>query len=290
MRWIDLHVHSTASDGTTDPEMLPQAVMRQVKEEGKKYDEFWLALTDHDTVAGVKRLKLAARDYPNFHVVPGVEISCNYKEKEIHMLGLYIDEDNEELVQKLEYYREDRKRRNTRILQRFSDIGIEIPEEALKVAEGETPGRPHIARYLMEQGITSSVKEGFDRFLKEGGLCYVDREKPTPEEGIRMIQNAGGMAVLAHPMQYRHLDRTELEELVRSLKEAGLEGIETYYTEFTAEETVFVEDLSRKYGLFTSGGSDYHGQNKPDYHLGSGMGSLTDTMELVFGSMKEVLR
>ena len=282
-KWIDLHTHSTASDGTTPPEQMPQIVLDMIGND--KYNEIWLALTDHDTTAGIGRLLEAAKAYPSFHAIPGVEISCDYNGKEIHMVGLHIDWQDAALTAALSRYRDGRDNRNARILQRFEDIGIHIPPEALPVGEGETPGRPHIARYLMEHRFVASIKEAFDKYLKDGALCYVDREKPSPEEGIALIRNAGGIPVLAHPMQYHFLTRTELEELVRILKEKGLEGIEVYYTEFSEEETAYVEALAEKYDLMKSGGSDYHGQNKPGYQLGYGLGNLRSTMKKISGEL-----
>lgn len=278
-RWIDLHTHSTASDGTTTPERMPQIILNTIK--GDQYDEIWLALTDHDTTAGIERLAKSAKSEPDFHVIPGVEISCDLRGKEIHMLGLQIDYKNSELNAALAYYREEREKRNERILKKFEELGILISPEELPVKDGETPGRPHIARWLFEHGYVESIKEAFDKYLKTGAICYVDRKKPTPEQGIDLITKAGGIAVLAHPMQYEFLTREELEKLIGDLKQKGLKGIETYYTEFSEEETKYVEELAEKFDLWKSGGSDYHGNNKPEYQIGYGLGNLKETMKFI---------
>lgn len=283
MRWVDLHVHSTASDGTTEPEMLLEKVLQSVREHGEegKYDTYLLALTDHDTLAGVERLKHAAEKYPEFEILSGVEISCDYCGKEIHMLGLHVDEHNEMLLNRLAYYREFRKHRNEKILEKLRNLGIPVGLDDIPVKEGEAMGRPHIARYLLEHGYVSSIQEAFDVYLKKGRPCHVKREKPTSEEAIELILHAGGCPVLAHPMQYKKMNRTELDELVKKLKTIGLQGIETYYTEFSQEEVEFVEALSEKYSLIRTGGSDYHGHNKPEVALGYGFGNLNKTMDKI---------
>lgn len=276
MNWIDLHIHSTASDGTTEPEKIPKEILKTVEKHGDmgKYEKYILALTDHDTLAGVRRIKKAVKNDERFQVYSGVEISCDYCGKEIHMLGLNVDEENELLLERLKYYRGFRDRRNEKIIEKFAEQGITIHTEEIVIKEGETMGRPHIARYLMKHGYVSSVKEAFDLYLADGKSCYVKREKATIEEAINLILNAGGYPVLAHPMQYKKFTREELEVFVKELKELGLWGIETYYTDFSEEEIEFVETLSEKYTLKKTGGSDYHGYNKPDIELGYGRGNL----------------
>lgn len=283
MNWIDLHMHSTASDGTTEPECLPGTILETVKKHGEEnlYDRYILALTDHDTLAGVQRLKAAVKNDSRFQVYSGVEISCDYGGKTIHMLGLDVDEDNEMLQERLAYFREFRDHRNEKIVEKFAEIGIQIPLDEIPVKEGESLGRPHIARYLMEHGYVSSIKEAFDLYLANGKRCYVKREKATVKEAVKMILQAGGMPVLAHPMQYKDLTREELEMLVKFLVEQGLQGIETYYTEFSEEEIAFVESLSEKYNLKKTIGSDYHGNNKPAIEPGYGWGNLAQYMNRI---------
>lgn len=283
MDWIDLHVHSTASDGTRNPEQLPEEVLKAVKQQGEegRFTQFILALTDHDTTAGIQRLKAAAEKLDYFRIVSGVEISCDYQGKTIHMLGLGIDEMNYELNERLAYYRDFRDHRNEKIVERFKQMGISLSLESIPIKEGEALGRPHIARELMKLGLVSSIQEAFDQYLGEGKPCFVERERASLQEAIRLIKGAGGSPVLAHPMQYRGFKREELELMISELTAMGLEGIETYYSEYSEEETVYVESLSEKFGLVKTGGSDYHGENKPGCELGYGFGNLGKTMDKI---------
>ena len=293
MKWIDLHIHSTASDGTVAPEAIPKMVLatfashqkqnetekRYIENNIEKNDiEYIIALTDHDTMAGVERCQKAAENIPGFTAISGIEFSCVYGGHSVHMLGLDVDIYNQAFQEKVAYYRNSRDTRNDRMIEKFAALGIQINREEIKVAEGESLGRPHIARYLMDKGIISSINEGFDKYLAEGKPCYADRERPTPAEAVQIILQAGGHPVLAHLTEYKGLTREEMEALVAELKQVGLEGIETYHADFSEEETRFVESLSEKYDLFRTGGSDFHGENKPGLELGYGYGNLGRTM------------
>lgn len=285
--FIDLHIHSTASDGTTAPEDLLDVAAKSVKDGLDAGDlkgipeRMILALTDHDTVSGVPRIQKAAEAYPQATIIPGVEVSTAYGDHEIHILGLNVDPKNPTLNRGLEFYRQGRTRRNRKILRKFDDLGIHIPEEDLGNRPGEAVGRPHIARWLVRQGVVSSIREAFDRYLNVGEICYFDREKISQKKCLAMIRGAGGTAVLAHPMRYEFLGRGDLERLIRKLMNFGLQGLECYYTSHTPEETRYLESLAREYNLIRTGGSDYHGTTKPDHRLGLGKGNLGRTMNRI---------
>lgn len=271
MDFIDLHIHSTASDGTVRPEDIPALA------EPERYERVVLSLTDHDCVSGYAACRRAAEEYPNVTVLAGVEISTDYRGNSVHMLGYGIDPEDPALQEQLKALRNGRDIRNAKILEKLRGIGIAVPEETIHPEEGEAIGRPLIARWLVENGYAKDNADAFARYLGVRGSCYVDRMKYTPKESIRLIRDAGGKAVLAHPMQYKFLQRPELEEMIALLKSEGLEGIETYYTEFTEEETRYVERLADRFGLIRTGGSDFHGENKPTYTLGYGWGNLGAT-------------
>lgn len=285
--FIDLHIHSTASDGSTAPEELIQVADANVQEglrtgQLKEAPErIILALTDHDTTGGIQRMQESVRNRRDVRVIPGVEVSAECGEKEIHILGLGIDPENAALNEALEFYRDGRRRRNRRILDKFEELGIHIPEEELAATEEEAVGRPHIARWLVRNGKVESVKEAFDRYLNVDRPCYFDREKIPQQECMDLIRGAGGVSVLAHPMRYRFLTRPQLEALLESLIGMGLQGIEAYYSRHTDEETAYLEHLAAQHHLIRTGGSDYHGVTKPDCALGLGMGNLAKTMDRV---------
>lgn len=271
--YIDLHIHSTASDGTYSPTEL---VNEAVKLAGKD-NPVVIALTDHDTVAGIKEFQEAASKYKErLTAISGIEISTDYHGVEIHVLGYNIDPENKPLLERLAICRESRDGRNEKIIKKLQEQGLEVSiEELVPDKAGETIGRPHIARLLMKKKYVSSVQEAFDRYLAEGRCCYVERIMPTPQEAIELIKNSGGIPVLAHIMLYKKLTAGQKEALVRELKEAGLVGIETYYNTYTDVEQAYVEGLAKQWGLIETGGTDFHGQNKPHISLFKGQGNMS---------------
>ena len=270
MKYIDLHVHSTASDGTLSPsEVVDHAVSLSLSA---------FALTDHDTVKGVS----AAKERALYHkvngtaieVYSGVEISAGYKEKDIHILGLFIDEHNDLLNQSLENALANRNQRNDKIIKRFAKLGICITkEELLEDAPDSVITRAHFARVLYKRGITSSIQEAFEKYLSDTSPCYVPREYMTPEQAIGLILKANGVPILAHPLLY-HLPQEELYSLIKRLKEAGLKGLEVYYSSNRGQDEVNLKALASHFNLIASGGSDFHGSVKPQIELGSGKGNL----------------
>lgn len=265
MNFVDLHVHSTASDGT----LTPSEVVQSAKQAGLAA----IALTDHDTVDGIDEAVAAGREH-NIEIIPGVELSCAYLSKEIHMIGLFIDYKNTAFLDELIRLKETRNARNEEMAEKCRAKGMHITlEDLLSEYPGAVITRAHFASYMTKKGYVSSVKDAFDRYLNNRGSCYVPRYKVPCEETIARIHNVGGIAILAHPILYK-LANTELENLVKYLTEYGLDGIEALYSTYTAGNEIRIRKLARKYGLLISGGSDFHGANKPYIRLGVGKGNL----------------
>lgn len=264
-RIVDLHVHSTESDGTLTPEDLVA--------EAKKAGLAAFALTDHDTCQGVcKAMPLAAS--AGIELIPGIELSTDYHGKEVHIVGLYIDIENEQLLKKTAEYRKCRSERNALMVEALRKEGLSITMEEL-VAENPdcVITRANIARFLYEHGQIKSVREAFDRYIGDHCKCYVGRLKVASTDAVRLIKEAGGTAILAHPLLYG-LSNTNLQKMIDELKPAGLDGLEAIYSTYTTGEEQQMKRLARENGLLISGGSDFHGSNKPDIALGRGRGHL----------------
>ena len=264
-RIVDLHVHSTESDGTLTPEDLVA--------EAKKVGLAAFALTDHDTCQGVcKTMHCAAS--AEIELIPGIELSTDYHGKEVHIVGLYIDIENEQLLKKTAEYRKCRSERNALMVEALQKEGLSITMEEL-VAENPdcVITRANIARFLYEHGQIKSVREAFDRYIGDHCKCYVDRLKVASTDAVRLIKEAGGTAILAHPLLYG-LSNTNLQKMIGELKPAGLDGLEAIYSTYTTGEEQQMKRLARENGLLISGGSDFHGSNKPDIALGRGRGHL----------------
>ena len=270
--YIDLHIHSTASDGTFSPTEIVNKALKLTEKDSPVV----IALTDHDTVAGIDEFQKAASKHKDrLTAISGLEISTDYHGVEIHVLGYNIDIHNKELLDRLAVCHESRDGRNEKIIQKLQEQGFKISMDEIKPDKpGETIARPHIAKLLMKKKYVSSVQEAFDKYLAEGRCCYVERIMPTPEEAIHLIKNSGGIPVLAHLMLYKKLDSSQKEALVRELKEAGLIGIETYYNTYTPVEQEYVAGLAKQWGLIETGGTDFHGQNKPHISLFTGQGEM----------------
>ena len=264
---IDLHVHSTCSDGTLSPtELVDYAIQKGLSA---------FALTDHDCVEGLDTILSYAKSLPNApEIIPGIELSTDENGQEVHMVGLFIDHHNPEFNQYLQEFIASRTTRNKKMCHLLQEHGMNITYEEL---EAEFPGavltRAHYAKLLMKHGYVKSIKEAFERFLGDHCPCYVSREKITPVMAIDLIKKAGGLAILAHPILY-HMSDARLDALVQKLKEAGLTGIEAIYSTYSPAEERHIRKLAAKYDLLVSGGSDVHGENKPGLDLGTGYGKL----------------
>ncbi len=278
---IDLHIHTTASDGTLTPSMVVSlACQRGLKA---------LAITDHDTVEGNKEAIEEGRQR-GFKVIPGVEISCKHPLGEIHLLGYFVDWGSEILQKRLSQLRRYREERNPEIIRKLRGMGIDITyEEVKEVAGGGSIGRPHIAQVLKEKGYVFSNQDAFDRYLKKGAPAYVPKELLPVEEAIQLIKEADGIPVIAHPMQYRTVSTYGIERFIKELTGAGIEGIEVYYSTHSREDTATLLNIASRYGLLVTGGTDFHGEIKPGIEIGVGMGdmkvpySLLERMEEVYG-------
>ena len=255
---VDLHVHSTASDG----KLTPGEVVRRAASLGIKY----LALTDHDTVDGIATAIEAARAFRLLTFIPGVEVSTDVPEGEIHILGYFIDYDNPELMERLKRFRDSREGRARGMVDKLAKLGINIDYKRVQEIAGEGAiGRPHVAQAMLEKGYISSFKEAFDKYIGREGPAYVEREKMTPEEAVALVLRSGGLPVLAHPFTVKEPERWTIE-----LKKAGLVGIEAYYKDNTPEITQATLEMAEKYGLIVTGGTDFHGiEGAGDVMLGS---------------------
>ena len=247
MSKIDLHLHSTASDGRFSPE----EIVRKSAEQGLTV----IALADHDSVDGVAPALAAARAFSGLKVIPGVEISTYVPRGEVHILGYFIDYTSEELRVRLERMRDSRRDRAQRMIAKLGDLGIHIEwQRVQEIAGTGSMGRPHIAQALLEKGYVDSVSQAFAKYLGRDGLAYVEGVKMIPVEAVELVIKTGGLPVLAHPLTVDNL-----ETVVTELKAAGLVGIEAYYKEYTAEEVAGLVGLADRNHLITTGGSDYHG-------------------------------
>ena len=262
MNYIDLHVHSNCSDGTITPrELVALAARRGLSA---------FALTDHDNTAGVAEALLAA-DSCGVEVIPGVEFSTEYLGMDIHIVGLEFELENPDFQQKVAEYRDERLFRNRKMIDRMAADGIDISWEKMEQSFGAIAWtRAHFGRYLLDHGYVKDISEAFGTYIGEDCKYFVPREKSTPSDAVRLIRKYGGIPVLAHPFQY-HLSREQLEELIRGLKDAGLIGMEVYYSTYSEEQSADLLALARKYDLAPSGGSDFHGSNKPSISLGTGI-------------------
>ncbi len=273
MDLIDLHVHSNASDGT----YAPAEVVRRAREGGLKA----FALTDHDTIDGLAEAVAAGRAQ-EVEVIPGVEVSARFPGGSMHILGLLIDYGNGHLGERLEVLKHARAERNPQIIAKLNALGIKITlEQVAKISGAGQMGRPHIARALMEAGYVRTIQEAFDLYLRNDGKAYVPKFRFPPPEAIAMIRDVQGVPVLAHPFTLNLGSAFALKETLLSLKKFGLAGIEAIYSEHTPEQEALYLKLARELGLLVTGGSDYHGENKPDLILGRMRGQEKLTYDLV---------
>lgn len=265
MRTVDLHVHSDKSDGSLTPSQLVDMAA------DKGLCAF--ALTDHDTTAGVKEA-VAAGQKKGIEVIPGIEFSTEYHGKDIHIVGLFIDEDAPAFQAQLDSFVNARIVRNRKMCERLQADGIDISyEKLLEAFPGSVITRGHYSRYLLEHGYVKSLPEAFDRYLGDHTRYFVPREKISPADAVRLILAVKGIPVLAHPTLY-HMGQDALNRLVSTLKETGLIGIEAIYSTYSAGEEREMRRLAAKYGLLLSGGSDFHGKSKPKLEMGTGYGRL----------------
>ena len=263
---IDLHLHTTASDGV----MTPSEIVNYAKNKGLQA----IAITDHDTIEGLKE-GISEGERIGLEVIPGIEISAEHSPGSMHLLGFLIDVNHPILKERLEYLQRARAERNPRMAEKLNKLGINITfDEVLKVSGGGQVGRPHFAQVLIEKGYVRSFQEAFDRFLKKGAPAYVEKMRFSAEESIHFINEANGVAVLAHPNTLQLNGYSELENLILRLVKKGLRGIEAYYPEHSALEVAQYMTLAERHGLLVTGGTDYHGIEKNGLDIGVGRGEM----------------
>ena len=262
---IDLHCHSTFSDGSLPPE--------QLVEDAVKIGLTALALTDHDTTAGVPRF-LAAGEGKPIRLVPGVELSVDCSSGVMHMLGYWMDLENPELIRQMEWIRDGRTMRNRAMLEKLNALGLTMTWDEVAAFAGEdVVGRPHFAQVMLQKGYAKDKNEAFDKWLGDGKPGYADRPRLTAEVAVALIRQAGGVAVLAHPFTLR-VSKDAMASLFIELAAAGLAGVECYYSEHSADLTKEYLAMAKQANLVPTGGSDFHGEVSPGIHLGVGFGGL----------------
>ena len=265
MKRIDLHTHSTASDGSCTPtEVMEAAVNAGLAA---------VALTDHDTMQGVPEAMEAAEKL-DIECIPGIELSAVYGDREVHIVGLFLDPRDSVLAKRLDSFRQIRKQRNLRMIEKMQAAGVDITMEKVRDLEGDAViTRANLARYLVHVGYAVSIKEVFDKYLSPGLPFYVPKTGVTPEDAVRAIRDGGGTAILAHPLLY-DFTPAQLDTCIELLKNYGLQGIETYYSTYSPADERNMKRLADRHGLLWSDGSDFHGSVKPHIQIGKGMGHL----------------
>jgi predicted metal-dependent phosphoesterase TrpH len=244
---VDLHIHTTASDG----KFTPEQIVNKSAESGLIY----IAICDHDSIEGVAPAQVAAANYSGFTVISGVEINTDIPEGELHILGYLMDCNNQELRTNLERLRYSRIDRARKMIQKLHKMGVNIDYERVQEIAGTgSIGRPHIAQAMQEKGYINNFKEAFIKYISRGGPAYVERDKISPVGAIQLILNAGGIPVLAHP-----LTSNNYEPIIAELKSEGLAGIEVYYNNYSPDQIHELLRIAEKYDLISTGGSDFHG-------------------------------
>jgi predicted metal-dependent phosphoesterase TrpH len=253
----DFHTHSTYSDGKLTPGQLADMARRH----GVRF----MALTDHDTTAGLADMAQALSRYPEISLVPGVELSTDIPGSEIHILGYFMDVDNANFQRELSRFREGRLGRGQEMVRKLRGLGMDITWERVQEIAGDASvGRPHVAQALLERGYVKTIAEAFDRFIGREGPAYAEREKLTPEQAIELIRSAGGMAFFAHPSYTK-----DIETVIPGMKNAGLTGMEVYYRSYPPETVEWLRSVAERYELMPLGGSDFHGLgNEGDREIG----------------------
>jgi predicted metal-dependent phosphoesterase TrpH len=264
--YVDLHIHSTASDGSLSPSQIIQAA--------KKAGLRAISITDHDTMEGT----IEALDCPDLaplEVISGIEMSANFPSGGMHILGYLFETNNVSLRQTLKIVQKARAERNAKIIQKLQNLGIDIQySDVLAVAGSGQVGRPHFAQALVLKSAVRNVDEAFNKFLKKGRPAYTSRYRLEPAEAIEVITMAGGVPVLAHPSSLGARREEKLDSILGDLKSAGLKGIEVYYPDHDPEQEATYKRLALRNDLVVTGGTDFHGSTKPHIHMGVGKGDL----------------
>mgnify|MGYP000853984095 CR=1 FL=1 len=253
--YADLHLHTHFSDGTYTPEELAG--------HGRRCELSVMSLTDHDTVEGCERMAAACAGL-GITFIPGTELTCECDGYELHLLGYFIDPEHARLTASMRQFQEVRQNRVREMVERLTRMSVKITaDEVFALANCQSPGRPHIARVLVKNGVCASLDDAFERFLKKGRPAWVPKFKMTAAEAIELIHEAGGLAVLAHPGLYR------ADEVIPGLADAGLDGLECFHSRHTSHTTEHYLRIAGRFRLLPTGGSDCHGMNKGQPLIGS---------------------
>ncbi len=261
---IDLHTHSTASDGTLSPRELVRLAAKS------KLDG--LALTDHDTLGGLEEALAAGREF-NIEVIPGCELSVGLGDKSMHIVGLWTKPDSPALCANFSFIHKARAQRNQKIINKLNEMSIDITLEEVETLAHGTVGRPHIAQVLVNKGAVHNFEEAFNEYVGNSGKAYVPRARLSPQQALDALSQDGATSILAHP-RFLGLRPPQLEEKLRELQKLGLDGMEVYYPGHDAQTMDHYLRIADRLGLAISGGSDFHGTVKPNITLGRGKGSL----------------
>ena len=255
---VDLHLHTTASDGRlSSRQLVDLAVSRGLR---------IIAIPDHDTTDGLPAAFEAARAYPDLTLIPGVELSTDVPGGEIHVLGYFVNRDNPEFESFLSQMRGSRVGRGRRMVDKLAALGLPVPwERVLELAQGGSVGRPHVAQAMVEQGHVANIQEAFNKYIGRNGPAYAEREKLTPVEAVRFLRRTGALPVIAHPGEVEDLDK-----VLPELKEAGMVGMEVHYNNYPADKVERLARAAETYGLLPCGGTDYHamgyeGETEPGF-------------------------
>ena len=264
---VDLHLHTTVSDGR----LTPSELVKYTAEQGLEV----IAVSDHDITDGLDEAYATAQEYPHMTVIPAIELSTDVPGDEVHMLGYFIDYEDNEFQAILNKFREGRLDRGELMVGKLAEYGMNIEwERVLEIAGEGSVGRPHVALALVEKGYFKEPKDAFDEYLCNGGLAYIERNKMTPVQGIQMLAKVGGAAVIAHPAQIVGLD-----DMLGELKEAGLAGIEVFYAGYSPDTISWLYEISVKHDLVPCGGSDYHALGNTGEQVPGSMGPPMESVE-----------
>jgi len=274
---IDLHSHTTESDGTLTPNQLVEAASRIHLEA--------LAITDHDTFTGFDRALPTAQE-AGLDLICGIELSTSYRERSVHLLGYFLDQQpTQEFRSWIVGLQVGRHARNQKLIDKLREHGFDITLEEVRQRGRGLPGRPHFASILLEKGYVQTIQQAFDDYLAESGSCFVPRDEPSLEEGIARMLSGGGLPSLPHPTRVAR-DYETLGGFIREMQGFGLKAIEVYHSDHSPEDREFLQSLAQSLGLGASGGSDFHGETKPKVALGTGIGGNVNVPRSVLDELR----
>ena len=276
MAEVDLHLHTTFSDGT----LSPTQVVKLCASRGLRV----IAITDHDSTEGIEEALRAAGGFPELTVIPGIELSTEAPRNEIHVLGYFVDSHHPELQQALKLMRDSRKNRAKKMIEKLDKLGVKISwERVQELSGGRTIGRPHIAQAMVERGYIQYPRQAFEGYLARNDPAYVERMKITPVEAVEILVRNGALPVMAHPIYWEGSPGTEevtsLKMTLSQLKEVGLVGMEVYYGDCSPQQVECLAEIAGEFGLIPCGGSDFHGSGNPNEPEPGSAGPPMDTVE-----------